>query len=121
MLNRDANVDRHTCHRKVPMEVLSLGFSRTGTLSMVEALSILGYPNPYHYSSIFGNVKDTDMWMEALDFKYKGKGHFDWKRDFDKLLSECGAVTDTPCVCFWKELLEAYPDAKVVLVERDED
>lgn len=40
-------------------EVLSLGFSRTGTLTMVEAFKILGYPEPYHYSSIFANVKDA--------------------------------------------------------------
>ena len=119
MLNPDLNIDRRKCHRKVPMEVLSLGFSRTGTLSMQEALSILGYPNPYHYSSIFANCKDADMWTEALNAKYKGEGHFDWRQGFDQLLGHCGAVTDTPCVCFWQELLEAYPDAKVVLVERD--
>lgn len=32
MLGADRGVDRHRCHRVVPMEVLSLGFSRTGTL-----------------------------------------------------------------------------------------
>lgn len=31
MVDDDANIDRHKCHRTVPMEVLSLGFSRTGT------------------------------------------------------------------------------------------
>ena len=46
MLNPDENIDRHHCRRVVPMEVLSLGFSRTATLSMREALMILGYPDP---------------------------------------------------------------------------
>lgn len=27
----DANINRRTCHRTLPMEVLSLGLSRTGT------------------------------------------------------------------------------------------
>lgn len=27
----DANIDRRTCRRTIPMEVLSLGLSRTGT------------------------------------------------------------------------------------------
>ena len=87
---------------------------------MQEALSILGYPNPYHYASVFGNVKDADMWMEALNAKFKHQNNVDWKRHFNKLLGHCGAVTDVPCVLFWQELLEAYPDAKVVLVEREQ-
>ncbi|CAJ2505018.1 Uu.00g124120.m01.CDS01 [Anthostomella pinea] len=102
MLNPDAGIDRHKCTRTIPMEVLSLGFSRTATLSMQEAFSFLGYPDPYHYSSIFANIKDPDM-------------------EFDQLLGHCGAVTDAPAVCFRRELTEAYPEAKVVLVERDED
>src|ERR1700761_8644992 len=85
MFNPDANIDRHKCHRTVPMEVLALGLSRTGTLSMQEALTILGYPT-YHYAEIFANVQDADMWIEALDYKFKGKGSFDYKKDFDKLL-----------------------------------
>ena len=28
-------------------------------------------------------------------------------------------MTDTPCICFAEDLIRAYPDAKVVLVERD--
>jgi hypothetical protein len=37
------HIDRRTCQRVVPMEVLSLGLSRTGTDSMRVALKILGY------------------------------------------------------------------------------
>lgn len=103
------------------MEVLSLGLPRTGTLSMQEALSILGYPSPYHYSSIFANIKDTDMWIEALDAKYKGRGKPYGRKEWDQLLGHCGAVTDAPSACFWRELTKAYPEAKVVLTERDED
>lgn len=31
------------------------------------------------------------------------------------------AVTDIPCIMFTEELLEAYPDAKVLITVRDED
>ena len=34
MLRKDDDIDRHQCHRTVPMQVLALGFSRTGTLCM---------------------------------------------------------------------------------------
>lgn len=40
MLEPDQQIDRHTSHRTVPMQVLSLGCPRTGTLSMQEAYSI---------------------------------------------------------------------------------
>lgn len=32
MLLEDQNIDRRKCRRVVPMEVLSLGYSRTGTM-----------------------------------------------------------------------------------------
>ncbi|KAK5693251.1 hypothetical protein LTR17_025172 [Elasticomyces elasticus] len=121
MLNPDANIDRRKCQRVVKMEVLSLGVARTGTLSMQEALTILGYPNTYHYSSIFANVRDADMWNPALRAKYQGRGKPFARQEWDQLLGHCGAITDVPAICFWRELLDAYPDVKVVLVERDED
>jgi len=40
-------------------------------------------------------------------------------KDFDELLWQYQAISDTPCVLFTDELLEAYPDAKVILTERD--
>ncbi|KAL2069257.1 hypothetical protein VTL71DRAFT_15595 [Oculimacula yallundae] len=119
MLLEDQNIDRRKCHRVVPMEVLSLGYSRTGTMSMQNALGILGYPNPYHFSSVYGNVRDCDMWVDALKAKYDGIGKPFGRPEFDQLLGHVGAVTDAPCTVFFKELIEAYPNAKIVLVERD--
>lgn len=122
VLEEDANIDRHGAHRIVPMQVLSLGPSRTGTFSVQEALTILGYRDPYHFSSIMANVKDADMWQEALAAKRRGSWKAqEWRQHFDALLGHTAAVTDAPSMVFWKELIEAYPEAKVVLVERDED
>ncbi|KAH8652125.1 P-loop containing nucleoside triphosphate hydrolase protein [Xylariales sp. PMI_506] len=119
LYNPDQNIDRRKAHRTVPIEVICPGFSRTGTLSMHKALSILGYPSPYHFSSALENVQDCDMWTEALDAKYYGKGEIPGKDFFDSLLGHVSAVTDAPCNLFAKELVEFYPDAKVVLVERN--
>lgn len=88
---------------------------------MQETLSILGYPAPYHYVSIFANAQDADMWIPALRAKSQGRGVPLGRREWDQLLGHCGAVTDVPCVYFWQELLAAYPDVKVVLVDRDEE
>ena len=43
------------------------------------------------------------------------------KQDWDHLLGNHGAITDYPAVVFAEELMETYPEAKVVLVERDVD
>lgn len=122
MYNHDRNIDRHQLTRTVPLEVICLGYSRTGTLSMHKALTVLGYPSPYHFSSIYENPREADMWMEAINFKYHGTGNTrPDKAFFDAMLGHCGAVSDIPCILFWHELLTFYPDAKVVLVQRDED
>jgi hypothetical protein len=85
---------------------------------MCRAYEILGYPNPYHFSSVFANAKDADMWMEAFRAKFDGVGTFG-KEQWDALLGHCGAVTDQPAILFAAELLEAYPEAQVIIVERD--
>ena len=119
ILNPDAKINRRNTPRTVPMEVLSLGFSRTGTSSMQEALGTLGYTSPYHFSSIFENTRDAELWREAIHAKFHGGPSLDWKAHFDGLLGHCGAVTDMPAILFWRELAEAYPEARVVLVERE--
>lgn len=50
--NPDQRINRLHSHRTVPLEVLCLGMSRTGTLSMQRACQILGYPNPFHFSTL---------------------------------------------------------------------
>lgn len=107
--------------RSVPLEVLCLGYSRTGTLSMHSALTILGIQSPYHFSSIYDRPIDSDLWMTAINAKYNGVGPLPDKQFFDQLLGDSGGVTDIPCILFWQELLTFYPDAKVVLVQRDEE
>lgn len=40
MLLSDQNIDRRKCHRIVPLEVLSLGYSRTGTMCKTTLLTL---------------------------------------------------------------------------------
>ena len=119
MYNKDQEIDRSKCTRIVPMEVICPGYSRTGTLTMQKALEILGYPT-YHFSNVYDNTRECELWLKAVYAKFYGKGQIATDRNFwDGLLGHVGAVTDTPCNLFFKELLEAYTDAKVVLVERE--
>ena len=121
MYNPDQKIDRRKASRSVPMQVICPGYSRTGTLTMQKALTILGYTSPYHFSSFYDNVGECDLWVEAMKAKYYGIGKMPDKAFFDGLLGHVGAVTDSPCNLFTKELVDLYPDAKVVLVERNID
>jgi len=64
------------------------------------------------------------IWCELVERKYtRSKNPQDVRKittaDFDRVLGDCGATTETPCAALWRELMNAYPDAKVVLVEGD--
>lgn len=115
-----ANAPPRNNGRAVPMKLLCLGHSRTGTQSLREALFILGYDDVYHQTSL--NVDypaDVPLWNKALRAKFEGQGDVFDRHKFDQLLGHCMAVTDVPCVIFWRELMDAYPEAIVVLTVRD--
>lgn len=75
--------------REVPMKILCLGYSRTGTFSLYTALKMLGY-NPYHMVEAAKNANiDMPCWIEGLEDKFQGKGK-PWGRvEFDKLMGAC--------------------------------
>ncbi|KAL4805359.1 P-loop containing nucleoside triphosphate hydrolase protein [Aspergillus unguis] len=112
--------DRRICQRIVPMKVLCLGLSRTGTESLGSALMRLGYNETYHgYTGLYANPRDCEMWAAAMRAKFDGVGKPFGRKEFDQLLGNCQAVLDIPAVCFAEELIAAYPEAKVVLTVRD--
>lgn len=85
-----------------------------------QALIDLGYKDCYHFTALTSeNPPDAKMRIEAIQAKFLGKGKPFTREDWDKLLGHCQAVTDTPCVVFYKELLETYPEAKVIVTTRD--
>ncbi|KAK2759936.1 hypothetical protein FQN54_002672 [Arachnomyces sp. PD_36] len=108
--------------RQVPMKVLALGYSRTGTKSLRDALLTLGYDHTYHtFDAVFLNPQDCKTWLDALNAKCDGVGKKFGREEFDQLLGHCQAVTDMPAAFFAPELIEAYPEAKVILTTRDID
>ncbi|KAH7310497.1 P-loop containing nucleoside triphosphate hydrolase protein [Stachybotrys elegans] len=120
IFNNDTDINRRQCTRQVPMKVLILGLGRTGTASMRAAMKKLGYVDTYHMMSCsIENPPDALMWMDALTAKYDGKGKPFTREDWDQLLGNAQAVCDWPSIAFAKELIEAYPEAKVVLTNRD--
>ncbi|KAJ6573081.1 hypothetical protein DFH09DRAFT_981932 [Mycena vulgaris] len=62
MVSNNNWVDRRGASRTVPMRVLVLGFCRTGTSSMREALKTLGYKDTHHGMAVISNPPEADMW-----------------------------------------------------------
>ena len=86
---------------------------------MQRALNVIGY-SCYHSSLFFTNINDCKMWDEALDAKFFGKGEEFTRAGWDQLLGEYSAVSaDPPAIAFAEDLVRMYPEAKVILVERN--
>jgi hypothetical protein len=107
--------------RSKPFEVLALGLSRSGTDSLCKALEILNYPC-YHGWRTLDDVAQCAVWAEAIEAKYENRGKpWQGSEDFDRILGPYTACTDQPCAMFPTELIEAYPEAKVILNLRPRD
>ncbi|CAK8677575.1 unnamed protein product [Clavelina lepadiformis] len=94
------------------MKVIVAGYAKTGTKSMVVALSELGY-NVYDYLDHFWY--HGDKWAKILS---SSGGSIE---DFKEMYQSVDAVIDGPPYLFWEEILQAFPDAKVILTTRNED
>src|SRR5947209_1282 len=91
------------------MRLIGAGLPRTGTLSQKVALEMLGLTPCYHMVNVLMNLDEAQAWRRALD------GENPWDEIFDGF----EATVDWPGSFFYKELIEAYPDAKVFLSVRD--
>lgn len=92
------------------IKVIGAGFGRNGTLSLKLALEQLGFDKCYHMMTL-DQDKDEDLAWLALS---RGENV-----DFDVLFQGYQASVDWPSCNFWREQMAAYPEAKVILSERD--
>jgi Sulfotransferase domain len=96
--------------------VIGAGFGRTGTLSLREALVRLGFGPCDHMLENFEHPERFALWKEAFRRKWAGEP-IDWR----PLLGAYRAIVDWPGAYFWRELIAAHSDAKVILTVRDRD
>jgi len=69
-------------------EIVQLTTDSSGA-AMCIALKQLGYVDTYHMKSVIENPMDCQMWIEALEAKYFGKGKPFEREDWDQLLGHC--------------------------------
>jgi hypothetical protein len=93
------------------MKLIGAGLPRTGTLSQKVALEMLGLAPCYHMVNVLADLDKVQQWRRALE------GDGQW----DEIFEDSQATVDWPGSYFYKELIEAYPDAKVLLSVRDSE
>ena len=92
------------------LEVIGAGFGRTGTMSLKVALEELGYGPCYHMVELFEHPEHVQRWEAAV----RGE-----PVNWGEMFAGYRATVDWPGAAFYKELMEAYPEAKVLLSVRD--
>ncbi|XP_039273467.2 uncharacterized protein LOC120347515 [Styela clava] len=93
------------------MKIIVAGFPKTGTKSVNLALRILDY-TVYDYIENVTILRNE--WLKVFSEGWT-------KEDFLNMYRNVDAVTDTPTCFFWEEILEAFPDAKIILMTRDDE
>ncbi|KAJ5593919.1 uncharacterized protein N7459_000127 [Penicillium hispanicum] len=105
------------------IQVIGAGLSRTGTSSFSAALEILLDGPTYHGGTQIsrGPSVEIQSWMEALQFWIRRGPR--WQSQLQKIIYQrlegYTAVTDAPCSQFVPEMLDVYPNAKVICTTRD--
>jgi hypothetical protein len=92
------------------MKIIGAGFGRTGTLSVKTAIEELGYGPCYHMKTALTRPWHIPFWIHA-----EKKTSKQWQRFFRNY----NATVDWPASEFYKELMQAWPQAKVILTVRD--
>jgi len=92
-----------------PITLIGAGLPRTGTLTQKFALEELGLGPCYHWVNVIADLDQVELWWRSLD------GEDAWR----EALEGFTCTVDWPGGYFYRELGEAYPDAKVLLSVRD--
>ncbi len=94
------------------IRVIGAGFGRTGTSSLKDALELLLGGRCYHMEEIILHKADHWAWY---NFATGATPAMDWRA----LLKDYVACVDFPICIYYRELMDAFPEAKVVLSLRN--
>ena len=93
----------------MPLKIVGAAYPRTGTVSLKLALEQLGFGPCHHMSELIAHPEGGAFWIAAAE------GRPDW----DAAFADYKACVDAPSCYYWRELAAKYPNARVILTERD--
>ena len=91
------------------MKIICAGFPKTGTKSMALALSQLGY-TVHDFEE--HNEYNLDNYLDFFEGRVGEEIFLEMYRDVD-------VVVDQPACTLWHIILRQFPEAKVILMERE--
>jgi Sulfotransferase domain len=94
------------------LNVISVGLGRTGTGSLKVALEKLGFAPCYHLPDVIRDPERIAQWARVTSGD---------RADWDAIFSGYRATAFWPAAAFWREIVDHYPRARVILTVRDAD
>ena len=92
------------------LKVVGAGFGRTGTLSLKLALEQLGFGPCYHMVEAVHHPQHMAPWRAAAAGR---------PVDWTALFAGYQATVDWPACNYWRQQIDTFPNAKVILTERN--
>ncbi len=92
------------------MKIIGAGFGRTGTSSVKVALDELGFGPCHHMTELFDRPERAALWEAAAAGQ---------PVDWNELVAGYQSTVDWPACTFYAQIMEAYPEALVLLTLRD--
>ena len=93
------------------LKLINAGLGRTGTTSLKVALERLGFGPCYHMFDIITNPERLGHWERIVCDAQQP----DWDAVFEGYTS----VVDGPPAIYYRQIMEAFPEAKMILTIRD--
>ncbi len=93
------------------LKLINAGLGRTGTTSLQVALERLGFGPGYHMFDIVSSDERLGQWERIVCDKQPA----DWEAIFDGYTS----AVDGPCAIYYRQIMQAFPEAKIMLTVRD--
>jgi sulfotransferase family protein len=94
------------------LKIIGSGFGRTGTMTMKDALGVLGFGPTHHMTEIMENPDQIRHWKAVF-----AGDDVDWADVYAGYRSQ----VDWPGASVWQQAMIAFPEARVIHTERPED
>jgi len=91
------------------VKIICVGLMRTGLKTLRLSLEKLGYTEFYDQENI---IETYDGWDAVLRNKSEDP--------FPAIFQDAQVVMGMPTFCFWEQIVQRYPNARVILTVRDE-
>lgn len=93
------------------LKLINAGLGRTGTTSLKVALEQLGFGPCYHMFDVVNDEQRLAQWERIV---CDGQ-----PPDWEAVFAGYGSAVDGPCAIYYRQIMAAFPDAKVILTVRD--